>query len=421
MVYDAIIVGARCAGSSLALLLARKGYRVLLLDKASFPSDTLSSHFIHPRGLVYLQRWGVLNTLLATGCPPVREFSLDTERFTLSSTVLPLEGINFGLAPRRYILDTLLAQKAVESGAELRETFRVQDVTRNGTRVTGIKGRTTTGAPVTEKATLVIGADGLHSLIARAVEAPTYHRYPALTCTYYAYWSGMKADATSLHSRPQCVFLSFPTHEELVLISVTWPRRRFPEVRSAIESHFLKALALAPAFAAGVHQGKQEERFLGTGDTTNFFKKPYGPGWALLGDAGYHKDPLLGHGIADAFADAERLAQAIDSSYAGQQPQEEALAGYEQQRNREALPLYELTVQLATLNLTSEVQQVQEALQGNPEATQRFFAVLEGTIPAATFFAPENIRAILTGTQRTPHSSPHPHIPVSAAGAKVTF
>lgn len=252
---------------------------------------------------------------------------------------------------------------------------------------------------MTEKATLVIGADGLHSLIARAVEAPAYYRYPALTCLYYAYWSGMKTGGTALYSRPQCVFLSFPTHEGLALISVTWPRRRFFEVRSAIENHFFEALALAPAFAACVHQGKQELRFMGTGDTANFFKKPYGPGWALLGDSGYHKDPLLGHGIADAFADAERLAQAIDSSFTGQQPLEEALAGYEQQRNREALPLYELTVQLATLNLTSEIQQVQEALQGNPEATQRFFAVLEGTIPAATFFAPENIRAILTRAQ----------------------
>ncbi|EFH82655.1 NAD(P)/FAD-dependent oxidoreductase [Ktedonobacter racemifer] len=396
MVYDAIIIGARCAGSSIALLLARKGYRVLLLDKARFPSDTLSSHFIHPRGLVYLQRWGVLDTLLATGCPQVHGISLDTGRFTLSSTVLPLEGINFGLAPRRYVLDTLLTQKAIEAGAELREAFRVQDVTRNGTRVTGIKGHTTTGTSAVEKASLVIGADGLHSLIARAVEAPTYYRYPALTCIYYAYWSGLKADETSLHSRPQCVFLSFPTHEGLVLISVTWPRHRFPEVRSDIKKHFLEALALAPAFAACVRQGKQEQRFMGTGDTTNFFKKPYGPGWALLGDAGYHKDPLLGHGIADAFADAERLTQAIDSSFTGQQPLEEALAGYEQQRNREALPLYELTVQLATLNLTSEIQQVQEALQGNPEATQLFFAVLEGTIPAATFFAPEHIRAILT-------------------------
>jgi len=399
MVYDAIIVGARCAGSSLGLLLARKGYRVLLLDKACFPSDTLSSHFIHPRGLVYLQRWGVLDTLLATGCPQVHGISLDTGRFTLSSTVLPLEGINFGLAPRRYILDTLLAQKAVESGAELREAFRVQDVTRNGTRVTGIRGRTTTGTPVIEKAPLVIGADGLHSLIARAVDAPAYHRYPALTCIYYAYWSGMKTGGTALYSRPQCVFLSFPTHDGLALISVTWPRRRFPEVRSALESHFFEALALAPAFAACIRQGKQEQRFMGTGDTANFFKKPYGPGWALLGDAGYHKDPLLGHGIADAFADAERLAQAIESSYTGQQTLEEALAGYEQQRNREALPLYELTVQLATLNLTSQIQQVQEALQGNPEATQLFFAVLEGTIPAATFFAPENIQAILTGAQ----------------------
>lgn len=396
MVYDAIIVGARCAGSSLALLLARKGYRVLLLDKARFPSDTLSSHFIHPRGLVYLQRWGLLDTLLATGCPQVRKITLDTGRFALSSTVLPLGSIDFGLAPRRYILDTLLARRAVESGAELRESFRVEDIARDGMRITGIKGRTPTGTPVTEKATLVIGADGLHSLIARAVGAPTYHRYPALTCIYYAYWSGIQAAGTSLHSRSQCVFLSFPTHEGLTLISVTWPHRRFLEVRSAIEGHFLEALALAPAFATHVRQGRQEQRFMGTGDTVNFFRKPYGPGWALLGDAGYHKDPLLGHGIADAFADAERLAQAIDSSYTDQQAIEEALAGYERQRNREEGPLYELTVQLASLHLTPDIQQIQEALRGNPEATQYFFAVLEGSIPAATFFTPENIQAILT-------------------------
>ncbi len=126
--YDAIIVGARCAGSPTAMLLARKGYRVLLLDKATFPSDTMSTHHIHPPGVAALERWGLLERLEATGCPPVETYSFDFGPLTISGSPRPIDGVARGYCPRRTVLDRLLVDAAVEAGAELREGFTVDEI-----------------------------------------------------------------------------------------------------------------------------------------------------------------------------------------------------------------------------------------------------------------------------------------------------
>ncbi len=215
MHYDVIIVGARVAGASTALLLARSGYRVLVVDKATFPSDRMSGHFIHPRGLLALRRWGLLEKVVATHCPPVRKLSMDAGANSFITQVLPLDGIDFGLAPRRFIFDTLLIHEAVAAGAELREGFSVQELLRDDDRVVGIVGRTADGTVVTERASLVIGADGLHSLVARAVKAPEYHTYPTQGCTYYSYWSGVEQDGVGFSMRDGFVILTTPTNNNL--------------------------------------------------------------------------------------------------------------------------------------------------------------------------------------------------------------
>src|SRR5438093_9868178 len=156
--YDAIVVGARCAGSPTAMLLARKGYRVLLLDKASFPSDTLSVHYIHQPGVARLKRWELLDRVVASNCPPVHRLVIDFGPFALAGAPPPADGVAEGYAPRRTILDQILAEAAVAAGAELREHISVDEVLTDGERVVGIRGRAAGGATVTEKARVVIGA-----------------------------------------------------------------------------------------------------------------------------------------------------------------------------------------------------------------------------------------------------------------------
>ena len=394
--YDAIVIGARCAGSPTAMLLARKGYRVLLVDRDRFPSDHMSTHWIHQPGVAQLERWGLRERLAATGCPPITSITIDLGPFALRGTPPPSGDVAEAYSPRRTVLDKLLVDAAVEAGAELRERFSVQNLVFDGDHVSGITGRSAAGTTVTEQARMVIGADGIHSLVARQVGAPTYNTKPTHICAYYSYWSGVPLDGVEFYPREHRAFGVIPTHHGLAVIIAGWPHDEFHTIRADIEGNFLKILELAPALAERVRQGKQEEPFIGTADLPFFFRKPYGPGWALVGDAGYHKDVITSQGITDAFRDAELLAEAIVAGLSGMRPLVEALADYERQRNEAAMPMYELTHQFATLELPSpEMQQLFAALRNNQEQTNRFFGTLAGTVPIPEFFAPENVGQII--------------------------
>jgi flavin-dependent dehydrogenase len=394
--YDAIVVGARCADSPTAMLLARQGYRVLLVDKATFPSDTISTHFIRLPGGARLKRWGVLDKIIASKCPPIATLTIDLGPFALVGTPPPVEDVTMYYAPRRTVLDKILVDAAVAAGAELREGFLVEEILGDGARVTGIQGRHPGGRSVKEQARIVIGADGMRSLVARSVQAPTYQAKPTLTCAYYSYWSGVPLAGAEIYMRPHRMFIAFPTNEKRVCICVVWPHSEFHAFRADIAANFLQTLDLAPQFAERVRQGKQEERFVGTADVPNFFRKPYGPGWALVGDAGYHKDPYLGQGIMDAFRDVELVAEAIDTGFSGRRCLEEALVGYERQRNERALPLYEYDTQRASMEpLPPQMQQLFAALQGNQEQTNRLLGLAEGTTSFSAFFSSENVQQIM--------------------------
>ena len=395
--YDVIVVGARCAGSPTAMLLAREGHRVLLVDKAVFPSDTLSIHYIHQPGVARLQRWGLLGKVVESNCPPVRRLAFDAGPVVLAGAPAPADGVADGFAPRRTILDKILVDAAVAAGAELREHFAVEALLTDGVRVTGIRGRERAGSPaVVDKAHLVIGADGMRSLVARSVQAPAYNERPSLTCAYYAYWKGVPVESAELYARPDRMVIAGPTNDGQAVIIVYWPRRDFHEVRADIERHHLEAIDLAPRLAERVRRGERTERFRGTADLPNFFRTPYGPGWALVGDAGYHKDPITALGITDAFRDAELLAAAVHEGLAGLRPMEDALADYQRRRDQAALPLYELTCQNATLQPPPpEMQALLAALRHNPEQTSRFFGTMTGAVPVAEFFAPENVRRVV--------------------------
>ncbi|TMB94017.1 MAG: hypothetical protein E6J42_12145, partial [Chloroflexi bacterium] len=188
--YDAIVVGARCAGSPTAMLLARSGYKVLLVDRDSFPSDIMSTHFIHLPGKARLQRWGLLDKVIATGAPPIERGTLHFNGMSFQPPPPPLpEGISpETICPRRIELDKILVDAAVEAGAEMRENFPVRDLLWEQERVIGVRGGPR-DSEVEESARIVIGADGLHSTIARLVKPPEYDCLPSLTFGYYAYWS----------------------------------------------------------------------------------------------------------------------------------------------------------------------------------------------------------------------------------------
>ena len=304
-----------------------------------------------------------------------------------------------GIPSRRWqtcVIALALRSLSWNDGAELREHFSVQELAWDGDRVCGITGRSATGKIVTEHARMVIGADGVHSLVARQVEAPTYNARPTFQCGYYSYWSGVPLGGAEFYPRDHRGVGAIPTHDGLAVIIAAWPHDEFQAFRADVERNFLETLELAPALAERVRQGRREERFTGTAELFNFFRRPHGPGWALVGDAGYHKDPITAQGITDAFRDAELVAEAVDAGLAGKRPIHEAMAEYERRRNESVLPMYEFTCQLASFEpLPPEVQQLLVALRGNQSDTDRHLGLIAGTTPIPEFFAPENVRRIM--------------------------
>jgi flavin-dependent dehydrogenase len=396
--YDVIVVGARCGGSPTAMLLARKGYRVLLVDKATFPSDTMSTHVVHPPGVAALGRWGILERLQATNCPPIVGYSFDFGPVTIAGTPRPSDGAAQAYGPRRTVLDALLVEAAVTAGAELREGFTVEEILFDDGPVTGIRGHTKGGPTVSEQARVVIGADGKHSLVAKAVQPERYNEVESLAPAYYAYWSELPTDTFETYIRAESGrgWAALPTHDGLTCVVQGWPRAQFAANRKDVEGTYMKSFELVPEFAERIHAAKRETRFVGTGDLLGFFHKPYGPGWALVGDAGYHKHPITAFGITDAFRDAEAVAAALDDTFAGRRPYDDAMADYQRARDEEALPIYDFTCEFAKIEPPPpEMQQLIGAMQGNQEAMDGFISVMAGTLPAPEFFGPENVGRIM--------------------------
>jgi 2-polyprenyl-6-methoxyphenol hydroxylase-like FAD-dependent oxidoreductase len=396
--YDAIVVGARCAGSPTAMLLARKGYRVLLLDKARFPSDTMSTHLVHPPGVAALERWGLLGRLEASGCPPVEHYSFDFGPITIAGSPQPIDGIARGYCPRRTILDKLLVDAAVEAGVELREDFTVEEITASQGTVTGIRGHAKGAAPVTEHARVVIGADGRHSLVAKTVQAEQYNERRSHLAMYYAYWSDLPAEGfdTTIRAEHRRGWAAVATHDDLTVVPFGWPVEEFQANRKDIEGNFLAAVELAPEFAERVRGARRESKFIGSAELPGYFRKPSGPGWVLVGDAGYHKNPITAMGINDAFRDAELVADALDDAFSGRRSFEEGMGAYQQTRDHEAMPVYEFTDEFAQMRPPPpEMQQLFGAMHGNQAAMDAFVSVQANTLPAPEFFAPDNLGRIM--------------------------
>jgi 2-polyprenyl-6-methoxyphenol hydroxylase-like FAD-dependent oxidoreductase len=399
------------------MLLARAGLRVLAVDRARFPSDTLSSHAIQLTGVSRLKRWGLLDRLGAAGTPATREVSFDLDYAVLQGRFPEFDGVDELHCPRRTVLDALLVDAAREASAEVRENVTVEELTWDGKRVSGIRARERAGPSFGERARLVIGADGKHSFVANAVGAPVYRRVPTSSFASYTYWSGTDISG-EIYQRPgRAVVAAFPTNEDLAVIFVSAPLADFAGFRTDVEGHYLKILDLCGDLADRVRAGQRAERFRTTPDLPHQFRVPHGPGWALVGDAGLVLDPISAQGISQAFRDAELLAEAVTSARAQGKPLDARLAHYHQRRDAAARPIFGFTTRLAEFAAPSPRQQLlMSAISERPEQVQKFLGVFAGAIPQEQLFSVRSamrllgarglIRAAAAVTSRAPARVP---------------
>lgn len=335
--YDAIIVGARAAGSPTAMLLARQGHSVLVVDRATFPSDTFSTHFITAAGTALLERWGARETLEARGVPFFDHVLLDVAGNVMSTK--DLFGPRSVCSPRRTDLDTALRDVAVASGVEVRMETTVAEVLQEDGRVVGVKLRDAAGNVTEERAPVVVGADGRTGAVARAVEPKHRDDHAIHGRGLFAYFDDFEYSTAAISLREGAFIFAFPTGARSACIGTEIGPERDEDIRANPEAVFLEKISLDEDLHARVKVATRDGRWrmgeLGAG----FFRHAAGPGWALVGDAALTKDPLLGHGITDSFVGAELLSQAIHEGLAGDM--DAALAKYDNALWATLGPIYE--------------------------------------------------------------------------------
>lgn len=374
MKFDAVVVGARCAGAATAMLLARAGARVLVVDRGAYGSDTLSTHGLMRGAVLQLHRWGLLSAIAAAGTPEVLSTTFSYSSQDVEVRIEPKFGVSALYAPRRALLDRVLVDAAADSGAEVRHGVRVDDV------VTDIRGRVRGIVAVADgvrqniDADIVIGADGLHSTIAERVAAPLIVGGRHMTATLYSYWQDLPVSGYYWRYQTSVCMGAIPTNDGATCVFATVPAARFrDDVRGNVSLAYRSLIRQASAsFDASLDDGRMVEPVRGFGGHAGFIKRGSGPGWALVGDAGYFKDPLTAHGITDALRDAELLARAVVQGTTA------AFADYEETRHDLSRRLFELTDEIASLDWTEEaLQTMHRAFSSEMSREVRALAALE--------------------------------------------
>ncbi|HKE63379.1 MAG TPA: NAD(P)/FAD-dependent oxidoreductase [Micromonosporaceae bacterium] len=393
--YDAIIVGARCAGSPTAMLLARQGHRVLLVDRAEFPSDTVSTHVVQAPAVAALHRWGLLDEVIASGAPAIETYSFDFGPATITGTPRPADGFSSAYAPRRTVLDKILVDAAVRAGAELRERFSVDEYLIEDGAVVGIRGHDHSGAAVVERTRVVIGADGRNSQLARTVGAKQYADRPKAQWAYYTYFRDLPVDGFEIYIRPYRGWGACATNDGLTMLVMGWPHAEAEAFKADPWENMLATLELAPEFAERARSATRVERLTGAG-LPGYLRQPYGPGWVLVGDAGYNKDPITAQGILDAFRDAESVSKALNDVWSSRQTFDAAMAAHHTRRDAQVMPIYEFTSDMAMLEPPPpEMQQLIAQIHGNQAAMDAFVSVNAATVSPADFFNPAFLGPLL--------------------------
>jgi len=378
--YDIVVVGARPAGAGTALLLARQGARVLMIDRGRHGTDTLSTHALMRGGVLQLARWGVLPRIVAAGTPPVRQATFIYGDDTLAVAVKPRDGVDALYAPRRTVLDRILVDVAAEAGVDVAYGVRLTDLhRRHDGRVNGIVTTDEDGTVRAVEATVVIGADGWRSQMARLVGAPTTRSGQWATANVFGYWRGLPVDGYRWYYRPGLSVGAIPTNDGLTCVFTSTPADRFAELfKRDVAAGYQHVMQQAgPDLAEGMREAALEGALHGFPGQIGFSRQSAGPGWALVGDAGYFKDPLTAHGITDALLDAEYLTRAV------QEGTDAALAAYEAGRNERTRELFEVTDRIASFTWTlDEARALHKRLAEAMSAEVK--ALLAATLQEAT-------------------------------------
>lgn len=347
--YDVIVVGARVAGASTAMLLARRGHRVLMVDRTSLPADTVSTHALLRTGVLQLSRWGLIERVIAAGTPEVRDITLGFGGERVEFRVRPEHGVETLYAPRRHILDGIILDAALEAGAVFSGSSRMVDLVRDRSgSVHGILveagGRV---EPLTAR--MVVGADGVWSRTAELVDADAYRRHQPTNAVHYAYFRDVPVDGFWFQFTPGVNAGVIPTNDDLSCVFVGRQRRQAEAFRADPQSEFDRLVALAgPDLAEVVGQATRETPFRGTPGLPGFIRHPWGRGWVLVGDAGYTKDPISAHGISDALRDAELCARAVDTVLTDPRAGTVPLRHYQRQRDALSLRMFDESRALAS-------------------------------------------------------------------------
>lgn len=345
--YDAVIVGARCAGASTAMLLARAGAKVLLVDRQRYGSDAVSTHALMRGGVMQLKRWGLLERLLAAGTPPVRHSTFHYGADAIRVAVKPEHDVTHLCAPRRDLLDRVLVDAAEEAGAEVRHGVTFTGLTFGlGGRVTGVELKRPDGSAVTVGSEVVIGADGRSSKLARLVGARRYIEGAHSSGYVYGYFAGMADDGYHWYFDSGVAAGAIPTTGDQHCVFVGVPQDRFAATfRTDLAGGFQRvAAANSPDLQAEIGAARRTGRLRGFAGGVGYLRQSHGPGWALVGDAGYFKDPLTAHGITDAFRDAELLSHAVLDG------RQQAFVRYQDERDALSMPLLEVTDRIASFD-----------------------------------------------------------------------
>lgn len=393
---DVIVVGARCAGSPVAMLLARQGHRVLMLDRSAFPSDTVSTHYVHQAGLSRLRAWGLLDRVIASNVPPIRHLNFSYTGIDIAGFADPVDGIDAVYCPRRTVLDAILIDAAREAGAEVIEGFTVTDVVFEDDRAVGVRGTVGDGPEQEFRSKFVVGADGRNSVVADKVGAEIYRRVPAACFIYYSYYAGLDWGMHHRTAFTEQQIGTWPTNDGLNLLAIMRKNDRFSEFRRDVEGSFQEVYdQVAPELGEQLRDsGKRVENFRPMRYPDNYYRRSHGPGWALVGDAGYHKDPFTGWGITDAFKYGELLAEQLHLGLSGEREIDDAMAEYAKLRDAESAGTFELTCTLAELHLTPYYDSVFRATSLSPSYQSKFFGLISGGVPGEEFFAPANLEAL---------------------------
>jgi menaquinone-9 beta-reductase len=344
--YDVVIAGARCAGASTALLLARRGARVLVVDPMRRGSDTLSTHAMMRGGVLQLSRWGLLDRVREAGTPPISVTSFHYGHDRVDVDIKPRDGVDALYAPRRTVLDRVLADAAADAGADVVHGYSLVDVVRDTSgRVIGARLAGADRSEAVVRTDLVVGADGVRSRVARIVGAPMEYETSHSTTAIYGYWRGITLEGNQWFHGREVALGTIPTNESETCVFVLLPRRVLdgPARRGLEALHREAVSAVSPSLAEDMAGAERSGGLRAFPGIPGFLRRSAGPGWALVGDAGYFRDPITAHGITDALRDAELLTRAISAGGDAE------LARYQATRDVLVKGLLDITDRLASL------------------------------------------------------------------------